>query len=238
MENNKYQITYEGCPHCYREVQLESKFKAQVCPNCNRIILPCSICQVSNNCLNCPLDQHSVEDVYNEYFNKILEGTGYTACFVETSELYGEDDDKVDKDGPYYMMPIYEAHIEDENEDELDGSLTGRYCDALEVMLELKTYISELLDKEKEQPTNQNEEKPSVWLLEQYDRWFSCGSRVPFGVFSSREKAIEAMHQNYSKEALGEEPEFYENGTNQWMSDVLSCGIKICEIELDKFEEL
>ncbi len=81
-------------------------------------------------------------------------------------------------------------------------------------------------------------DKQTVWFLEQFDQHFSCSSRVPFGVFTSKEKAIEAMHQNYSKEALGKEPEFYENGTNQWMSDVLSCGIQICEVELDKFEEL
>ena len=83
-----------------------------------------------------------------------------------------------------------------------------------------------------------NEEKQSVWILEQYNQWFSCSSRIAFGVFTSREKAIEAMYKNYSKEALGKDAQFYENGTNQWMSDVLSCGIQICEVELDKFEEL
>ena len=81
-------------------------------------------------------------------------------------------------------------------------------------------------------------EKQTVWLLEQYDQHFSCSSRVPFGLFTSREKAIEAMDKNYSKEALGEDAEFYENGTNQWISNVHNCGIKISEVELDKFEEL
>lgn len=83
-----------------------------------------------------------------------------------------------------------------------------------------------------------NEEKQSVWILEQYNQWFSYDSRIPFGVFTSREKAIEAMYKNYSKEALGKDAQFYENGTNQWMSDVLSCGIMVREVELDKFEEL
>lgn len=46
------------------------------------------------------------------------------------------------------------------------------------------------------------------------------------------------MYKNYSKEALGKDAQFYENGTNQWMSDVLSCGIMVREVELDKFEEL
>lgn len=81
-------------------------------------------------------------------------------------------------------------------------------------------------------------ENQKGWILEQYDQWFSCSSRIPFGLFTSREKAIEAMYKNYSKEALGKDAQFYENGTNQWMSDVLSCGIMVREVELDKFEEL
>lgn len=140
-------VVFEVCPHCENEVKLEVKFEAQVCPHCNIIILPCSICQVSDNCLNCPLSNHSVEDVYNKYFNKMLEGTGYTSNFVQTSELYGEDDDEVDDDDPYYMMPMYEAHIEDEKGNEIDDSWTGRYCHVSSVAEELEAYISELLDQ-------------------------------------------------------------------------------------------
>lgn len=89
----------------------------------------------------CPLPDHDVEDFYNRHFNKMLEGTGYTACFVETSELYGEDDDEIDEDDEYYLKPMYEAHIEDGNEDEIDDSWTGRYCDASSVAEELEAYI-------------------------------------------------------------------------------------------------
>lgn len=78
----------------------------------------------------------------------------------------------------------------------------------------------------------------TVWFLEQFDVWFSSDSRISFGVFTSREKAIESMFKNYSKEAIGKDAEFYENGTNQWVSDELSCGMMIREVELDKFEEL
>ena len=35
-----------------------------------------------------------------------------------------------------------------------------------------------------------------------------------------------------------DERQFRKNGTDQWISDVLSCGIMIREVELDKFEEL
>jgi predicted RNA-binding Zn-ribbon protein involved in translation (DUF1610 family) len=147
LNKGKYKmknVVFEVCPHCENEVKLEAKFEAQVCPSCKTIILPCSICPVSDNCLNCPLSNHDVEKVYNKHFNKMLEGTGYTAYFVETSELYGEDDDEVDEHDPYYMMPMYEAHIEDEKGNEIDDSWTGRYCDATSVAEELYVHISEL----------------------------------------------------------------------------------------------
>lgn len=87
----------------------------------------------------------SIENAYNLYFEKMLEGTGYTACFVETTELYGEDDPNIDEDDPYYMEPMYEAHIEDENENELDDSWTGRYCEHKDVAAELEAYINDKL---------------------------------------------------------------------------------------------
>ena len=137
----KVKFTNEICPHCNDEVQLKFQFEAQICPSCNTIILPCSICPVNDNCLNCPLSNYDVEKVYDKYFNKILKGTGYTASFVETSELYGEDDDEVDEEDSYYMMPMYEAHIEDENENGIDDSWTGRYCETASVANELEAYI-------------------------------------------------------------------------------------------------
>ncbi|MFA7084741.1 MAG: hypothetical protein WC141_09420 [Arcobacteraceae bacterium] len=137
----------ELCPHCKKEVKLQSKFEAQVCLLCNTIILPCSICE-AKDCLNCPLKNHSVEDVYNKHFNKMLEGTGYTACFVETSELYGEDDEEVDENNPYYMMPMYEAHIEDGGEEEVENTWTGRYCDASSVATELDFFVREIVKGE------------------------------------------------------------------------------------------
>ena len=55
--------TYELCPYCDTEVELKHEFKAQLCPNCGRLILPCSICEHVNNkgchtkCDTCPLDK-------------------------------------------------------------------------------------------------------------------------------------------------------------------------------------
>jgi|GEM_PF-6324534 len=79
-----------------------------------------------------------------------------------------------------------------------------------------------------------NEKKQTVWLLEEYDQYFSKASRTILGVFSSKVNASLAMVDAYS----GEERQFRKNGTDQWVSDVLSCGIMIREVELDKFEEL
>ncbi|MFA6395881.1 MAG: hypothetical protein WCW84_07930 [Sulfurimonas sp.] len=48
----------ELCPHCNNEVKLEAEFVVQKCPECNKTILPCSICPVAgevNACINCPL---------------------------------------------------------------------------------------------------------------------------------------------------------------------------------------
>jgi len=145
--NENFNTVNELCPHCKNEAKLQSKFEAQVCMSCSNIILPCSICETKEDCLNCPLKNHSVEDVYNKHFNKMLEGTEYTACFVETSELYGEDDEDISEDDPYYMMPMYEAHIEDGNEEELGDTWTGRYCDVTSVAEELEAFISELLEQ-------------------------------------------------------------------------------------------
>ena len=45
-----------------------------------------------------------------------------------------------------------------------------------------------------------NEKKQSVWILEQYNQWFSYDSRIPFGVFTSREKAHYAKRiQSFTK---------------------------------------
>lgn len=176
--------TFEVCPCCNNEVQLESQFEAQVCSSCNDIILPCSICPVSDNCLNCPLSSYNIEEVYNKYFNKMLKGTEYTACFIETSELYGEDDDEVDKNDSYYMMPMYEAHLEDENEDELNDALTGRYCEAASVAEELESFIGELLEQDKnssEITKIQNMESSQAFeIVKQLIEKFNSGRLIHF----------------------------------------------------------
>lgn len=48
----------ELCPYCEHEVELENKFESQQCPNCNKIILPCSLCDMDKvNCSKCPIEK-------------------------------------------------------------------------------------------------------------------------------------------------------------------------------------
>lgn len=54
----EYLTTWEVCPECETEVELENIFKVQYCPNCSKKILPCSIC-TNMNCKNCPLEDET-----------------------------------------------------------------------------------------------------------------------------------------------------------------------------------
>ena len=36
--------TYEVCPHCGEEVELEAELKVQTCPSCGKRIVTCSMC--------------------------------------------------------------------------------------------------------------------------------------------------------------------------------------------------
>lgn len=41
---DKLEKIYELCSYCNQEVELENKLEPQKCPNCKKIIMPCSIC--------------------------------------------------------------------------------------------------------------------------------------------------------------------------------------------------
>lgn len=54
-----FKHTYEVCPHCGEEVQLEPELKVQTCPNCGKRIVTCSMCRAcdteDNYCSKCCL---------------------------------------------------------------------------------------------------------------------------------------------------------------------------------------
>lgn len=49
-----YDYCTEWCAECDEEVELETKFEMQVCPNCGKPIAPCNLC--GGHCITpCPL---------------------------------------------------------------------------------------------------------------------------------------------------------------------------------------
>lgn len=54
--------TFEVCPYCDNEVVLKAEFKPQICPECKKVILPCSICPTDYDmCGKCPLESEKQE---------------------------------------------------------------------------------------------------------------------------------------------------------------------------------
>lgn len=55
------ETTWEMCPECEEEVELEMVLKMQVCPNCGKPIAPCSICDHNLvDCSKCPIGCNSL----------------------------------------------------------------------------------------------------------------------------------------------------------------------------------
>jgi DNA-directed RNA polymerase subunit RPC12/RpoP len=59
--------TYEVCPHCGEEVELDAELKVQTCPKCGKRIVTCSMCLAcetkDNYCTHCCLEfQAQVEN--------------------------------------------------------------------------------------------------------------------------------------------------------------------------------
>lgn len=68
----KDNITYEVCPYCGEEIELDAELKVQTCSNCGKHIVTCSMCLavsdgVNGCCVGCPLvylaDKMNEEDV-------------------------------------------------------------------------------------------------------------------------------------------------------------------------------
>jgi len=60
--------TYEVCPHCGAEVELDAELKVQTCPKCGKRIVTCSMCRAcytnDNYCERCCLEYQA--EVENE----------------------------------------------------------------------------------------------------------------------------------------------------------------------------
>lgn len=59
MCKEKIEHTYEVCPHCGAEVELDAELKVQTCPACGARIVACSMCRACDTteryCHNCCL---------------------------------------------------------------------------------------------------------------------------------------------------------------------------------------
>jgi len=83
-------------------------------------------------------------DDFAKEANKILEGLNLRAVIIETSELYGENNDEIKKGDPFYMAEMYEGYLEDiESEEEIENTRTGRYCSLESVSEELEKFAQE-----------------------------------------------------------------------------------------------
>ncbi|MCK9553202.1 hypothetical protein [Aquamicrobium sp.] len=69
-----------------------------------------------------------------------------------------------------------------------------------------------------------------VWILSQYDLWFSSGSETILGMFDSYDKAYGKMMEKFSNDDL------QQNGENQWLSDEQEFGLMIYSSALNQFE--
>jgi predicted RNA-binding Zn-ribbon protein involved in translation (DUF1610 family) len=76
---------YELCPHCENEVELDNDFVVQECPECKHPILPCSICEHTNEhgchtkCDTCPLNEQLLIDNVLYHIKRDCESGDVTA---------------------------------------------------------------------------------------------------------------------------------------------------------------
>lgn len=89
--------------------------------------------------------------------NKLLEGINAKVCIIETSELYGEDDYdfydqaeihalRIEHNDKYIGEPMYEAYVEDEDEEQISET-TGRHCCLDLVFIDLEGEVNTLLEE-------------------------------------------------------------------------------------------
>lgn len=84
-------VTYEYCPHCDTEVQLDAELKVQTCPHCGRRIVTCSMCRACDEskpyCVNCCLERQAQlenEDYENEELYSVWVGGGEVNSYYVT----------------------------------------------------------------------------------------------------------------------------------------------------------
>lgn len=77
-----------------------------------------------------------------------------------------------------------------------------------------------------------------LYVIKQYDIWFSNSSKVVFGVLDTYEKALNEMKQGFEKLYPDFNSTLTANGTNQWISDKYNFGVMISELPSNVFGEI
>ena len=78
----------------------------------------------------------------------------------------------------------------------------------------------------------------NIYVVEQFDVWFSDSSKVVFGMFDTYKKALNEMKLGFEKLYPGFNADIYENGANQWISDRFEFGVMISELPINVFDEV
>ena len=88
-------------------------------------------------------NNHAI-DFYTLKFNTLLKESKHEVTIFETSEFYESEEE----DDEYEGLPMFEAFIQDENEDALDDSTTGRYCSLSCVIEEIENSVEEFISQD------------------------------------------------------------------------------------------
>jgi len=81
----------------------------------------------------------------------------------------------------------------------------------------------------------------SVYMLYQYDQWFSNDSKVLFGIFTDKtfDEVKEIAMDGFEKFYKDFKNDVYSNGKNQWLNDKHNFGFSIEKVEnINIFEEM
>lgn len=130
------------CPHCLQETPLDDEY---VCSECGEQLTD-GIIELNEHATMLQTHFDLVQNTHIKHLtnevNTLLEGSGLTVSVYETSEIYGKDDmghknEDANTEDPYFGMPMYEANLQDKNEDVVEDTTTGRYCDLFSVREEI-----------------------------------------------------------------------------------------------------
>jgi predicted RNA-binding Zn-ribbon protein involved in translation (DUF1610 family) len=103
--------TYEVCPYCGEEVELDAELKVQTCPNCGKRIVTCSMCRACDTggpyCVRCCLDyQAKAENIDKEDISELTIKFGERRGFGATGHALDEITEWLNEKIPFKQVRI------------------------------------------------------------------------------------------------------------------------------------